>query len=195
MLIDGLLPRYDANEVHSVRVRASQQATYDAIATTDLAESVVVRALLALRALPAAVAAGPSRWFSRLGEARAPVTLRTFEQRGFRLLADDPPNELVLGLEGRFWTMTGELCTPPAEAFSSAAPRPGTARAAWNFSLAPHSPGCITLTTETRILCADDDARQRFLRYWSVISPGSAVIRHVMLRAIRNTAERAASES
>ena len=49
--------------------------------------------------------------------------------------------------------------------------------------------GGTELTTETRVLCADAGARRRFLPYWYLIRPASGMIRRVMLREIRRSAE------
>ena len=46
------------------------------------------------------------------------------------------------------------------------------------------------VTTETRVLCADD-ARPKFRLYWMLIRPFSGLLRRFMLRAIRQEAEAA----
>jgi hypothetical protein len=119
-----------------------------------------------------------------------PLTLATMERGGFHLLSERAPDELAIGIEGRFWTLSGDRCTPSAEVFRTRPPAPGTARAVWNFRVRAVNAEESELSTETRVLCADDATRRRFLPYWTVIRPGSGLIRHEMLRAIRRTAER-----
>jgi hypothetical protein len=189
MLIDEYLPRYDVRERHSLLVRASPRETYAALRSTDLAGAPLVRMLLLLRALPGALGRGRAGLDAlRLRRAEA-ITLATFEARGFRVLAETPPEELLIGLEGQFWRPAGGLCTPPSELFRVQAPSPGMARAVWNFALRPMANGETELRTETRVQCADAATRRRFLPYSWLIRPGSGVLRCAMLRAIRRTAE------
>ena len=189
MLIDTFLPRYDVRERHRTRVIASPAVTWAALRTTDLAASPIVRALLALRALPGALARGLAGVRALRAQGPEPITLATFEAHGFRVLAEAAPTELVVGLEGRFWHPSGALCTPPEAAFRERAPAPGTARAVWNFHLWECDVGTTELTTETRVQCADAATRRRFLPYWYLIRPASGVIRRAMLHAIREAAE------
>jgi hypothetical protein len=189
LLIDDYLPRWDVRECHHIRVAASPETVYAALSETDLGAAPLVRLLLGARALAGAIMDGRAGVRSLAGRARAPITLRTFEARGFRRLAERRPAELVIGLEGRFWRPDGDLRTPLAESFATTAPAAGTARAVWNFALTSLPDGTTELTTETRVLCADATARRRFLPYWLLIRPGSGLIRRSMLRAVRRSAE------
>lgn len=193
MLIDDFLPDYDVRERHRIPVNASADATYAAVLTADLAGAPIARALLFARALPGAIGAGREGLRQLRARHREPVTIRDFEERGFRILAERPPHEIVVGLEGRFWKARGGVCSPPAAAFGSIAQAPGTARAIWNFTTRTTSTGATELTTETRVRCADGAARRRFLPYWFVIRAGSGAIRRMMLHEIRRAAERRTS--
>jgi hypothetical protein len=191
VLIDKYLPRWDVRERHHARVAAPPESVYDALGETDLAASPLVRLLLGTRALPGALMRGAAGLRALSREARAPVTLRDFESRGFTRLAERRPSELVIGLEGRFWRPDGALCTPAPDSFGDTPPAPGTARGVWNFALTRLPDGTTDLATETRVLCADEQARARFLPYWYLIRPGSGLIRRSMLHAVRRRAERA----
>lgn len=125
MLIDEFLPLHHFAERHEIAVRAPAERVYAALRTADFAESIIVKALLALRGLPAALLHG-----KRLGAG--PIRLRDFEEHGFRVLAEAPPRELLIGLAGKFWTLTGGLLPVNARSFREPMPA-GTARAAWNF--------------------------------------------------------------
>jgi len=188
-LIDELLPVYDVRERHRTQVRASAAATYAAIRSADLADAPLARALLGARALPAALAAGRAGLRALRRRRHEPITLGTLERHGFRVVAARPPVEIVLGLEGRFWTLSGELATPPPAAFRARGPMPGTARGVWSFTTREREPGLVELATETRVRCADAATRRRFLPYWILIRPASGVIRRLMLGAIRRAAE------
>jgi hypothetical protein len=54
-----------------------------------------------------------------------------------------------------------------------------------NFRVQGVGPGVTLLTTETRIYATDSVSQRKFARYWSVVYPGSALIRRMWLRAIR----------
>ena len=190
MLLDDFLPRYDVREHHELVARAGAERLYAAVRHADLGELRIVRLLMALRALPALLV---ERGDARARQARPPGVMQGFsiagaERHGFALLAEDPPREIVLGLEGRFWTHAGDLRTTDASRFREP-PEPGTARAAWNFLLEPVGDGRTRLVTETRVLAADAASRRRLLAYWLVIRPGSGLMRRAMLTAMRRAAE------
>ena len=189
-LIDQYLPRFDVRETHRIHVRATPLATWSALHRADLARSPLVGALLVLRALPAAIASGRAGLERLRHESVRHVTLDTVVGEGFRILEERPPEELVIGLEGRFWRPTGDLCTPSADAFARTPPPPGSARAVWNFTIVATAPAECELHTETRVLCADAGARRRFFPYWWIIRPFSGLIRRAMLTSIRDAAER-----
>ncbi|HYC94023.1 MAG TPA: hypothetical protein VEO54_32795 [Thermoanaerobaculia bacterium] len=161
MLIDSLLPHCDFYERHSIVVRATPERAYDAIVNADLTRSWLTRLLLALRGITR-----PARSM-------------------FSVAAEDPPREIVLGIEGPFWKPT---CKPSAPDFRSPV-SPDVARAAWNFSIEREDDARVRVTTETRILCGEN-ARRRFALYWLFVRPGSGLIRRMMLRAVRREAER-----
>ncbi|HEX2723912.1 MAG TPA: hypothetical protein VHM24_13430 [Gemmatimonadaceae bacterium] len=189
MLIDTFLPNFDVSERHRVRVMATQAATYAALREADLAESSLARALMFLRAMPSTLSRGLAGVREFRNARHEAVTLGSFEDRGFRILAEDPPREIVIGLEGKFWLPSGALCTPVAEAFRNDVIPAGMARAVWNFTVGED--GAETeLATETRVLCADAATRRRFLPYWALIRIGSGLIRGAMLASIKRTAER-----
>jgi hypothetical protein len=106
---------------------------------------------------------------------------------GFVMLAEQPPEEFVLGVVGRFWRPASGIVRVSAADFADYA-EPGHARAAWNFRVDRVDGGC-RLRTETRVECLDDAARWRFRLYWAIVGPFSALIRREMLRAIRRDAE------
>lgn len=193
MLLNELLPRYDVAECHQMVVRAAPDVAYAAIRDADLAGGVAIRTLLALRALPAALVAllrSPRTAPARLRAHRAGRSgrLADFERAGFRVVAERAPEELVIGLLGRFWTPGGGLREVSSGTFR-AGPPPNHALAGWNFAVRPVGVGACEVRTETRVWCAPD-ARLKFRLYWLVVRPWSGLIRRSMLRAIRRRAER-----
>ena len=109
----------------------------------------------------------------------------------FTVLADVPPSELVLGLQGQFWRLAGGLSHTQPTDFRAPVP-PDLARAVWSFATSPVAAG-TRLRTETRIACGDPATRRRFARYWTVVGPFSGLIRRAILAEIRREAHRRAA--
>ena len=180
MLIDSFAPNPDAVETHRIAINASPEAVYRALWTADLGSSLVIKFLLALRALP--------EFFLHPGKPLPHdrrITLPTLIDAGFGLLAEQPGKEIVLGVIGRFWRPTGNLSPFNRADFDAPVPA-GFARAVWNF----HVEGVndrTTLTTETRVICGDRSSRRKFRAYWFFVRPFSGLIRRLMLRAVRQT--------
>jgi hypothetical protein len=186
VLIDRFLPKYDVVEHHDVQVDAPVESTYRAVKDLDLAQSPIVLALLAVRGLPTLFtgAVKPTR---RLG-------FNELRQAGFVLLAEEPSSEIVLGIVGKFWRLTSGIHRIEPDEFSGF-DAPGFAKGAWNFVVSARPGGGSTVVTETRVACTDADARRKFMLYWRLVGPFSALIRRVMLRRIKQDAENRARPS
>lgn len=182
-LLGEWMPTFDVVERHSTLVRAPVERVQALARELNFGRSPLIRSLFLLRSLPGLFTGGG------LKQPALGATLAGLLRSGFVLLAERANEEMVLGLVGRFWTARGGVVRVSPDEFR-AWTRPGFARAAWNFSLAPEGDGRTRLSTETRVLCTDDESRRRFLRYWRLIGPFSALTRMEMLRTIRNAAER-----
>jgi hypothetical protein len=184
MPLDEFLPDYDANEVHSTRVAAPPDRVLAAVRELTSREVPLLVVLMALRTLPAVVMRRSQ--FRLRRDLRRPI-LGQATRGGFVVLAERP-DELVLGIVGRFWRSDSGLERVAGEDFVTF-DAPGFAKAVMNFGARAVDGGTL-LTTETRIQGTDEVARRRFRRYWRVVMPGSALIRRAWLRAIRRRAER-----
>ena len=60
----------------------------------------------------------------------------------------------------------------------------------WSLEAEPAGDARTRFRTETRVVATDSGARQKFLRYWRLASPGIRLIRWLMLRSLRREAER-----
>lgn len=168
-LLNRVLPHFHHTEYHSTRIRATPERIYGIVRHGRLPVHPIVRVLVFLRGL------------GRKGDPT--FSIDRLLRQGFHLIAEDPPREIVLGLEGPFWSPFCKL--RPVDEASFRTPVPGgCARGAWNFLIHPDG----TVSTETRVLCADD-ARWKFRAYWLFVRPFSGLIRRMMLRAIRQAAE------
>ncbi len=98
MLLDTVMPRWDVTDRHAIAVGAAADRTYDAVRHVDFAAAPIARLLLALR--------NP---LVLLGRRRVParVTLDDAVGGGFVILAEEPGREIVLGVAGRFWALSG----------------------------------------------------------------------------------------
>ena len=171
MLIDQFLPLYDVVERHGIIVNAPVERVYAEVRNLDLSSSRVARALFRLRG----ISGGRHN------------TLDSVLKMGFILLAEQPNEEIVLGVVGRFWKPSGGLLRMDRDDFLGY-DRPGYAKGAWNFHLSNADRG-VSVTTETRVRCLDSRSRRRFLLYWLLVGPFSGLIRMEMLRIIRQNSE------
>jgi hypothetical protein len=193
MLLDDVLPEFDVRTHHAIRVAAPSDGVYACLWNTDFDHWGLTRALYALRTLPTFISSPRETRRRFLGEVqRQHFTLKDLLANGFALLGERPGSELVLGTVGRFWRARGDLRAIDSERFIAPTP-PGTAKAAWNFSVRSHPNGGSELRTETRVLCADAATRRRFRAYWTLIGPFSGLIRREMLAAVRAQTEATAT--
>lgn len=187
-LLDELIPTYDAASRHAIRVAASPARVYDAARGSDLGRPWLVQLLMGLRVGPARVAAAlRGRPLPEAARGAHP----SVGPVAFTIVAEVPGEEFVLGIMGRFWTISGGLVKADPSRLREPPP-PGLAQGFWSFRVEPSGSG-TALSTETRVRCGDSDTRRRFGRYWRIIGPGSALIRHSLLRQIRRRAERPAA--
>ena len=178
-LMDRYPDHWDVRSRHETVMHASAGETYQAVRELDMGRSLPV-ALFAIRAVPHLLT-GKAR-------PRRSLTLDTFLEAGFMILAEEPGRELVLGAVGRFWRLDSGIERIDPEEFEGF-DRPGFAKAALSFTLEEQGPASTALATETRVLCTDPAARQRFLLYWRLIGPFSGAIRRLMLGKAKRAAE------
>jgi hypothetical protein len=171
MLLDEFVPAWDVCTVHATGVSATPEAVYEAVKRLDLGGSRINRVLFLARGLG----------------SRRSIKLSDLMVRGFVLLGEDPPRELVLGLVARPWTLMGGARRVDAHGFRSF-DRPGYARIGWSFVVEPRG-SMSRLVTETRIRCTDAASRRKFRWYWRVIGPFSGVVRREALLLIKRNAE------
>lgn len=175
--LDEFMPRWQFNEVHSIRIDAPPARVYEAIRQVRADEIALFRTLIWIRRcgrdLPKGIL-NPGKHASLIDVATS---------TSFIYLADDAPRELAVGtIIAR--SQPREL-TP--QLFHEKLP-PGFTLAAMNFIVQPDGGGS-RVTTETRIFANSAAARFRFALYWRVIYPGSALIRRMWLRAVARRAE------
>ena len=188
MRLDEFLPHYDHREIHAIRVHAPPEQIFRAIKEVTIGDLGPANVLTWLRSLPHRF----SEEYLSIQYTSKPdrPLLNLDSDEGFTLLVEEPHREMVLGFVGRFWKLSGaDVLHLSGPGDFMAFNRPGYAKAAWNLYVAEEGDGWCRLTTETRILGTDAEARRKFTRYWTVIYPGSAFIRRVFLKAVKRRAE------
>lgn len=171
-LIDEAMPDCDRREVHRRATAAPEAAVWEAVHELRASELKAMKALMGIRTL------------GRRVDRSDRTVLEGFRGMGFRLIAEDPGRELVVGGIGRFWTPSGGLRKVTDKDQFQSFQEPGYAKVAFNFRLEEGQ-----LSTETRIAGTDAKARRLFGLYWLLIRPGSGLIRREWLRAIDRRAQ------
>ena len=181
--LDEVMPRYDIVERHHVRVAAPADITMIAARELKLVDSCVVRAVFKGREIMlGSEPAGPPPPQALLAAALA---------LGWGILADDPDREIVLGAVTRPWEANPVFRALPPREFAAFA-EPGYVKIAWTLRADPIGPSQSIFRTETRAIATDTVARDKFRRYWAMVSPGVALIRRAMLLPVKADAERRA---
>jgi hypothetical protein len=183
VLLDDVLPRYRWSDRYATTVAAPSAAVLDAVRGVTAAEMPLVGVLMAARGLP-------SRMRGRPGVRDAGPALDALLRSGFALLAE-APDELVVGIVGRFWQACPDNAGVRTAEELGRFEEPGWAKAAMNFTVEEVDGGRTRLATETRIATTDAESARRFGLYWTFVRPGSGLIRRLWLRAVRLRAERA----
>jgi hypothetical protein len=182
--LDEFAPIYQFSESASIPVRAPAGRIYDAIFQVTAAEVPLYRTLVWIRR---GAASGPE---SVLNPPDHDPLVRVATRTSFMTLAEVPGREFVMGAV--VMAPPGvKLAAGPTPASFRALTEPGFAKAVMSFAIEPQRDGVCLLRTETRVRATDAVARDGFARYWRVIAPGSLLIRHMWLRAIKVRAEAA----
>jgi hypothetical protein len=180
--LDEIVPAYQFVEHHEIRVHAAPERVHDAVWKVTAGEIQLFRALTWLRAPRLRDGGGESI----LNPSADKPILEVATSSGFMLLADEP-DEAVVGMFVIAPRRPREVIETPRD--FAALEAPGYAKAVMNFRMQDEGEGWTRLTTETRIYATGALSRHRFAAYWRVIYPGSAFIRRMWLRAIRDRAE------
>ena len=180
MLIERLIPEYDAVRAEHRLVPGNMETVYRAARDADFAragrDNPPVRALFAVRSLAERAASAlrdrpcrPQPEVARLRLADLPASGE------WVLLGESPPREIAFGAIGRFWA--GETVWERIEGSDFTAwNRAGFARIACNLSLRPYGAAQVLVSYECRTAATDAASRRAFLRYWRPLSPFIGVV-------------------
>ena len=185
-LLDRFIPTYDVAERHHIQVRAPAEITLAAACEMDLNASPIVRAIFKAREVLLGAEPEPAM------RPRGIVALTT--AIGWGVLADVPGRELVMGAVTQPWKANVVFRGLPADEFAAFSD-PDYVKIVWTLRADPVDGGQSIFRTETRAVATDREARRKFRRYWSFLSPGIILIRRMALEPLKADAERRARRS
>ena len=185
-LLDAFLPDYEVVERRQIDVDADADTTFDVACHASLGESAIITALFKMREL---IFGHPSN-MPELPDALADK----MKAIGWTVLAEVPGREIIFGTATHPWaTDVGFRAIPPDQ--FAAFDEPGYVKIVWTVRTEPVGPSACIAFTETRASATDAASRARFRWYWSFLSPGIKLIRVVLLRQIKTTAEAKETEA
>ena len=184
--LDRLIPTPRLLEHDEVDVAATPARLWQAVRHGDLADSALARALFALRTLPERFAGRQPDPSLRLDDLRS-----TWKRPGFQVLVEEPLHEVAVGAIGKVWKLEIPFVhVPNADAFA-AFREPGYVKVAWVLRVSQRDAGESRLELELRVDATDEDAWQRFRRYFTLIGPASRFIRRSLLERMARTLDAA----
>jgi hypothetical protein len=175
-LLDDFLPAPRLVQIDHVDVAVPPDVAEAAVRALDLRGSPLVRALFALRSIPA-------RLSGKDTGAHGPLTVASFaaaEGPGFRLLADVAGEGFVVGAIGRFWEPDIPFMVVDPATFATV-DTPGMGKVAWSITFAPRGEHDTRIVMELRVDATDDDAWSSQCRYFRLIGPFSHFMRRHLL--------------
>lgn len=179
-LLDRFMPRYEIAERHHIRVDAPAAITFAAAHDVDMNQSPIVRAIFKTREV--LLGAEPDATVRPRGLVALTRSL------GWGVLAEEPDRELVMGGVTQPWRANATFRALPPDEFASFAD-PDYVKIVWTLRADPVDAARSIFRTETRAVATDAEARRKFRRYWSFLSPGIIVIRWMMLGPLKADAE------
>jgi hypothetical protein len=180
-LLDAFMPRYDVVERHSIEIGAPADVVLDAARHMDMRGSTITEAIFKARELVmGAVPEGPRKAHGIVEETTA---------LGWRILAEVPGREVVVGAVTKPWEAGVKFIGVPAERFASFS-NPEFVKIVWTLRADSLGPSRSVFRTETRAVATDAASRSKFRRYWAMASPGIWLIRRMSLGPLKCEVER-----
>lgn len=179
-LLDVLVPEPDLVEIDAVDVSVPPEEAWPIVRHVDLGRSPLTRALFAIRTLPARL----------VGEEPEELKLSIDDmcsdgRAGFRLLAEEPEREVVVGAIGQVWHLDIPFVdVRTADDFRSF-DQSGFAKVAWALRISPSGEHGSHIEFELRVQATDADSLRAFRRYFALIGPASHFIRRHLLGLLR----------
>jgi hypothetical protein len=175
------MPNYEVVERHHIQIAAPADVTLKAATEAQIENCPLIRAIFRGREFILG---------SRPDDTTRPYGLLAEVQSfGWRVLAELPGREFVVGAVTKPWEANPVFRGLAADEFTTFQ-EPGYVKIAWTLRADAVGNSTSVFQTETRAVATDAEARKKFRRYWSLLSPGIIAIRRVMLPAVKMEAER-----
>ncbi|MDE3154316.1 MAG: hypothetical protein KGN76_04400 [Acidobacteriota bacterium] len=182
-LLDRFMPAYDVAERHRIAVAAPPAVTLEAAREMHLFDLPVARTIF--RAREIVLGSAPD------DEDRPKGLLAMTQSIGWRILAETPGREIVVGAVTKPWEPNPVFRGVDPGAFA-AFDEPDYVKIVWTLRADPDGPEGSVFRTETRAVATDVEAALKFRRYWAFLSAGIILIRQASLRPLKRDAERRA---
>lgn len=171
-LQEKYLPVFDVSKAEQIVINSPISKVFPLIKKLDFSNSKIIYWLFKLRGI-----AVPKS-----------LTMIGLVKMGFIKLEVQENKEVLLGLVGKFWTVSGNLKKIDPEEFKNFNEEE-FAKTTWNFKISEIEPSKTKITTETRVFCPNHINKRKFKNYWNIIQPFSSLIRREILKCIRQQAE------
>jgi len=173
--LDRFIPAPRLRETDHVDVRATLGRAWQATRNLDAARAPAIRALFALRTLPARLSGGHA------DTQRMRIEDITSSMHGFRVLDERPGTSIAIGAIGKVWQPDIEYADLATAIDFAAFAEPGWAKVAWELRCEPLGQQVTRIILELRVSATDEQSWQRFRRYFTIVGPFSHFIRRQVL--------------
>ena len=194
LLLDAYLPEFDETRIEHLVIDGPTDAVYEATRNVDflMVHSPLMDMAMFVRSLPNKVGkitrrdqpptpTPPSLKLAAMFEDVDPDPDAALE--GWIGLAEERGREIVFGAVGKPWMADIEWKTVPVEDFAGF-DEPGWAKIAASLSIREYGTARSLVTYEARTAMTDQESRDRFHRYWMVVSPFVGTIMRALLRTV-----------
>jgi len=180
-VLDRFIPDPDLQIRHKITVRAPAAFVLETAQTFDLRAARLVRAIFWLRGAILGAKAPAPDWSSGF----VPVMLRM----GWGVLTHEADRWFVAGTVCQPWLADVVMKPISPEQFAEYS-EPNQVKIIWTLEADPLGEARCRFATETRALATDAEGQAKFRRYWRRFGLGMAMVRWLLLPAIRREAER-----
>jgi hypothetical protein len=177
--IEEFIPVPDISESHEILVRAPANVVFEVAENLDIRSIPSVDAIFKLR---------ECIFRSRSEERTARSLVAETQSLGWRILANRPGEELVMGAVTQPWLGKVKFRSIAPDVFLSFS-EPGIVKIAWTIEVEPVTPEYTRFRTQTRVCATDSWSRTRFRIYWAFAGPLIVLIRKLVNREVRRIAE------
>lgn len=196
MLIDEVMPDFDATIIEHVVIDASPEAVHETARDMDFLQirSPLVDAVMFVRGLPGRIA----RRLSARPAPAPPPAMRLadlFDDPAdpdglaeWLALGEVPGRELVFGAIGKVWQPDIDWQPVTSDAFREFA-EPDYAKIVAGFSIRNYGADRTLLSYEARTAGTDDAARRKFLRYWWLVRRFVHFVMRAAVLTVKDLAE------